>query len=47
MNEVVVRGRDPELLLSDVNCEGEVSLKSVQNGEMSYLMRWKRLPCFR
>lgn len=29
MNEVVVRGRDPELLLSDVNCEGEVSLKSV------------------
>lgn len=29
MNEVVVRGRDPELLLSDVNCEGEVILKSV------------------
>lgn len=29
MNEVVLRGRDPELLLSDANCQGEVTLKSV------------------
>ena len=29
MNEVVLRGRDPELLLSDANCYGEVNLKSV------------------
>jgi len=29
MNEVVLRGRDPELLLSDVNCQGEVTQKSV------------------
>ncbi|MCW8832107.1 MAG: glutamate--cysteine ligase, partial [Colwellia sp.] len=30
MNDVVMRGRDPELLLSDANCQGEVSLKSVK-----------------
>jgi glutamate--cysteine ligase len=30
MNEVVLRGRDPELLLSDANCQGEVTLKSVK-----------------
>ena len=29
MNEVVLRGRDPKLMLSDSNCEGEVKLKSV------------------
>ncbi len=29
MNEVVLRGRDPALLLSDANCQGEVSRKSV------------------
>jgi len=29
MNEVVLRGRDPELLLSDANCCGEVKLKSI------------------
>ncbi len=29
MNDVVLRGRDPKLLLSDVNCQGEVSQKSV------------------
>lgn len=29
MNEVVLRGRDPELLLSDVDCEGDISKKSV------------------
>jgi glutamate--cysteine ligase len=29
MNEVVLRGRDPALLLKDDNCQGEVSLKSV------------------
>mgnify|MGYP000675202235 FL=1 len=29
MNDVVLRGRDPTLLLSDENCNGEVSLKSV------------------
>ena len=29
MNDVVLRGRDPALLLSDANCQGEVSLKSV------------------
>lgn len=29
MKEVVIRGRDPQLLLSDANCQGEVSLKSV------------------
>jgi len=29
MDAVVLRGRDPELLLSDANCAGEVKLKSV------------------
>ncbi len=29
MNDVVLRGRDPALLLSDTNCQGEVNLKSV------------------
>lgn len=29
MDSVVLRGRDPELLLSDANCSGEVTLKSV------------------
>ena len=29
MDEVVIRGRDPELLLSDTNAHGEVELKSV------------------
>jgi len=29
MNEVVLRGRDPALLLSDANCQGEVTHKSV------------------
>jgi len=29
MNDVVVRGRDPELLLSDTNCQGEIVLKSI------------------
>jgi glutamate--cysteine ligase len=29
MNEVVLRGRDPELLLSDSNSQGEIELKSV------------------
>ena len=29
MNEVVLRGRDPQLLLSDVNCQGDVTQKSV------------------
>jgi glutamate--cysteine ligase len=29
MNEVVLRGRDPALMLSDANCQGEVSLKSI------------------
>jgi len=29
MNNVVLRGRDPELLLSDANCQGDVNLKSV------------------
>jgi len=29
MNEVVLRGRDPELLLSDANCQGKVTQKSV------------------
>ena len=29
MNEVVLRGRDPDLLLSDANCQGEVTRKSV------------------
>ena len=29
MNEVVLRGRDPALLLSDANCQGEVTRKSV------------------
>lgn len=29
MNEVVLRGRDPALLLSDANCQGEVTQKSV------------------
>lgn len=29
MKDVVIRGRDPELLLSDANCQGDVSLKSV------------------
>ena len=29
MDAVVLRGRDPELLLSDANCCGEVKLKSV------------------
>jgi len=29
MNEVVLRGRDPELLLTDANCQGEVTQKSV------------------
>jgi glutamate--cysteine ligase len=30
MNDVVMRGRDPKLLLSDANCQGEVTLKSVK-----------------
>jgi len=30
MNEVVLRGRDPKLLLSDANCQGEVTEKSVK-----------------
>jgi len=30
MNDVVMRGRDPELLLSDANCQGDVTLKSVK-----------------
>jgi glutamate--cysteine ligase len=30
MNEVVLRGRDPALLLSDANCQGEVTQKSVK-----------------
>lgn len=29
MNEVVLRGRDPKLLLSDANCQGDVTHKSV------------------
>ncbi len=29
MNEVVLRGRDPELLLSDINGNGDIKLKSV------------------
>jgi len=29
MDAVVLRGRDPELLLSDANCSGEVKLKSI------------------
>ncbi len=29
MNDVVLRGRDPALLLSDANCNGEVNLKSI------------------
>jgi glutamate--cysteine ligase len=29
MNDVVLRGRDPTLLLSDANCQGEVVSKSV------------------
>jgi glutamate--cysteine ligase len=29
MDAVVLRGRDPELLLSDANCSGKVTLKSV------------------
>lgn len=29
MNEVVLRGRDPKLLLSDINCQGEVVSKSI------------------
>ena len=29
MNEVVLRGRDPALLLSDANCGGEITLKSI------------------
>ena len=29
MNDVVLRGRDPELLLSDINPQGDVELKSV------------------
>jgi len=29
MNEVVLRGRDPALLLSDANCQGEVTRKSI------------------
>lgn len=29
MDAVVLRGRDPELLLSDANCSGEVTLKSI------------------
>jgi len=29
MNEIVLRGRDPDLLLADANCQGDVSLKSV------------------
>lgn len=30
MNEVVLRGRDPKLLLSDANCQGEITQKSVK-----------------
>jgi len=30
MNDVVMRGRDPELLLSDANCQGDVTRKSVK-----------------
>jgi len=30
MNDVVMRGRDPKLLLSDANCQGEIALKSVK-----------------
>jgi len=30
MNDVVMRGRDPELLLSDTNSQGEISLKSIK-----------------
>lgn len=30
MNDVVMRGRDPKLLLSDANCSGKVSRKSVK-----------------
>ncbi len=30
MNDVVMRGRDPTLLLSDANCAGKVTLKSVK-----------------
>lgn len=29
MNEVVVRGRDPQLLLSDINIQGEITEKSI------------------
>lgn len=29
MDDVVMRGRDPELLLSDANCQGEVTLKTI------------------
>ena len=29
MNNVVLRGRDPQLLLADANCQGEVNLKSI------------------
>ncbi len=29
MDDVVIRGRDPQLLLSDANCQGEVNLKSI------------------
>lgn len=29
MKDIVIRGRDPQLLLSDANCQGEVTLKSV------------------
>ncbi|MCI2283484.1 glutamate--cysteine ligase [Colwellia sp. MSW7] len=29
MNEVVLRGRDPDLLLADADCQGEVNFKSV------------------
>lgn len=30
MNEVVLRGRDPSLLLSDANCQGDITQKSVK-----------------
>jgi len=30
MNEVVLRGRDPSLLLSDANCQGDMTQKSVK-----------------
>jgi glutamate--cysteine ligase len=43
MDAVVLRGRDPELLLNDANCNGEVKLKSVPEWGNELLTEMKQI----